>query len=78
MYLSKNATFYMVRNFPAIEDKLIPFFSKHRIQGVKVRDLKDWCLEVELIKNKAHLTKEGLDNIRNIKASLNKGRSETF
>jgi site-specific recombinase len=75
---SKNAFFYRVHSFSDIKDILIPFlfffFSKHKIKGVKALDFKDWCLTAELFKTKAHLTKQGLDQIRQIKAGMNKGR----
>jgi hypothetical protein len=38
-------------------------------------DYLDWCKVAELMKNKAHLTEEGLSKIRKIKAGMNKGRS---
>jgi hypothetical protein len=38
-------------------------------------DYLDWCKVAELMKNKAHLTWEGLSKIRKIKAGMNKGRS---
>ena len=58
-----------------IDEKIIPFFSKNKILGVKLQDFKDWCKAAELIKNKAHLTTSGLEEIRKIKAGMNKARS---
>lgn len=52
----------------------MPFFSKHRIVGVKYLDYLDGCKAVELVKNKDHLTEGGLDQLRNIKAVMNLGR----
>jgi hypothetical protein len=69
-----NAFYYRVHSFFAIEGKFLPFFTKHRIQGVKLLDFQDWAKAAELMKNKAHLTKEGLYQIRQIKAGMNKGR----
>jgi hypothetical protein len=34
----------------------------------------DFCKVVELMKNKAHLTSEGLEDIRKIKSRMNIGR----
>ena len=57
-----------------IDEKIIPFFSKNKILGVKLQDFKDSCKAAELIKNKYHLTEEGLDQIRKIKAGMNIAR----
>jgi hypothetical protein len=37
-------------------------------------DYLDWCKIAELMKNKVHLSEEGLEQIRTIKAGMNKGR----
>jgi hypothetical protein len=37
-------------------------------------DYLDWCKVAELMQNKEHLTASGLDQIRKIKAGINKGR----
>jgi len=60
-----------------LNDKVIPFFSKFPIQGVKQLDFIDFCKAAEIIKAKAHLTKEGLEHIQLIKAGMNRGRKST-
>ena len=76
IYKSNEAAFvYQVSKFSDIYDKIIPFFNKHQIQGVKLMDYLDWCQVAELMKNKAHTTQKGLENINQIKARINKGRS---
>ena len=55
-------------------EKILPFFRKYPIIGVKSRDFEDWCKVAELINGKAHLTTEGFDQIRQIKAGMNRGR----
>jgi LAGLIDADG endonuclease len=73
---SNDAAFvYQVSKFSDIYDKIIPFFNKHQIKGVKLMDYLDWCQVAELMKNKAHTTQKGLENINQIKARINKGRS---
>jgi len=57
-----------------IQDKIIPFFDKYPIIGVKSQDFEDFKKVAELIKNKVHLTNKGLENIRLIKAGMNKRR----
>ena len=70
----KNASFYRVTKFDDIVNKIIPLFKKYKIRGVKALDFKDWCQVAELMKQKKYLTKEGLEEIRKIKAGINKGR----
>lgn len=70
----KDSGEYLVIKIPDITDKIIPFFNKHEIRGVKSMDFSDWCKAVELMKAKKHLTLEGLDEISQIKAGINKGR----
>ena len=57
-----------------ILNKIIPFFKKYPIKGVKAKDFNDLCIVAEMMKNKAHLTKKGLEQIRQIKAGMNAGR----
>ena len=54
--------------------KIIPFFNQHNIAGKKFRDFKDWCKIGDLINENYHLTPQGLDEIREIKSGMNKGR----
>lgn len=53
---------------------LIPFFHKYPIRGVKGEDFKDWCRVAKLMKDKKHLTLSGLEEIREIKAGMNRNR----
>ena len=70
----KNASFYRVKKFDDIVNKIIPFFKKYPILGVKALDFADLCKAAELMKDKKHLTAEGLEEIRKIKAGMNTGR----
>ena len=63
-----------ITKFSNLTDKVISFFEKYSICGVKLLDYLDWCKVVKLMENKSHLTLEGLNKIRNIKAEMNKGR----
>ena len=69
-YLSKKRkTFeFRVTKFHDITEKVIPFFQKYSIKGVKAKDFDDWCKVAELMKEKKHLKKKVLDQIRKIKA----------
>lgn len=58
--------------FSDIDEKIIPFFRENKVLGVKLQDFEDWCKVAELIKNKAHLTLSGLEEIQKIKAGIKK------
>ena len=66
---------FIISKFSDINGKVIPFFDKYKIVGIKFEDYQDWTKVAELMKNKAHLTSEGLDQIRNIKVGMNKRRN---
>lgn len=67
---------FIVTNFTDIYEKIIPFFKKYEILGIKQQDFNDWCRAAELINNKAYLTTKGLEEIKKIKAGINSGRAE--
>lgn len=73
--IKRETVHWTVSNFIDLTNKIIPFFKKHPILGTKAQDFTDWCKVADLIQNeKAHLTSEGLDRIREIKSGMNKGR----
>lgn len=67
---------FNVTKFSDIQELIIPFFLNHKILGVKSLDFEDWCKAGEIIKNKGHLSKEGLDRIFKLKAGINRGRNK--
>ena len=71
---AKDAAYYTCSRFSDIWDKILPVFRKYEILGVKSEDFKDWCTVCEIIKSKGHLTDEGFNRIRVIKANMNKVR----
>nr|YP_009261988.1 LAGLIDADG endonuclease [Chrysoporthe austroafricana]AMX22063.1 LAGLIDADG endonuclease [Chrysoporthe austroafricana] len=73
-YPNKPLGDYRCVNFVDINNKLLPFFKKYPILGVKSLDFNDWCLGAEIMQNKSHLTPEGLACIKAIKEGMNKGR----
>ena len=74
VYIDKEVVEFKITKFDDLYDKVIPFFSKQKLLGVKLQDFKDWCEVAKLMKNKANLTKEGLEQISKIKAGMNRGR----
>lgn len=63
-----------VENLFDINQKIIPFFDKYPILGVKALDFSDFKQAAIIMETKGHLTKEGLDQIVKIKAGINTGR----
>jgi len=57
-----------------IFDKVIPLFKNYGLHGFKKFDFEDFCKIAEIIKAKGHLTLEGIERIREIKADMNKAR----
>ena len=74
LYKNRQTFNFIVAKFLDITDKIIPFFQKYTLEGVKSKDFEDFCKIAELVKNKAHLTQDGLETIRKIKAGMNVGR----
>jgi hypothetical protein len=66
---------YIVTKFADITNKILPFFDKYPLVGAKRQDYLDFKRIAELMKEKAHLTTEGLEQIKQIKSGMNRGRS---
>ena len=62
------------KKFSYIIEKIIPFFNKYPILGVKYLDFLDFCKVAQIMKNKNHLTKDGLEKIKLIKTEMNRNR----
>jgi hypothetical protein len=65
----------IITKFSDFENKIIPLFNKYPLFGTKLRDYEDFCKIALLIKHKAHLTNEGLEQIRLIKSGMNRRRA---
>ena len=65
---------FIVEKFSNIFEIIIPFFKKYPIYGVKKKDFADFCEVAELMKAGKHLTPKGLEEIKKIKARMNKTR----
>ena len=74
VYNDKDAVVFKVRKLSDITSKVIPFFNQHVIIGVKFQDFTDWCKVAHMMTKKSHITAEGLNTIRDIKAEMNTGR----
>lgn len=65
---------FNVLKYTELNDIIIPFFKKYPLQGSKRLDLADFVKVADLMKCKAHLTIEGLKQIRKIISEMNTGR----
>lgn len=66
---------FVVEKLSDITEKIIPFFDKYPLLGAKSRDYTDFKKVAMIMKDKGHLTEEGLEQIRLIKSGMNWGRS---
>jgi len=71
---SRGEVNFDVHKFSDNYDKILTFFNKYPIQGVKALDFNDWKLVAEIVKSKDHLTKQGVEKIIKIKSNMNKSR----
>ena len=72
IYFHRKTVDYVVRDYSSIKNIINLFFVKYPIEGVKSQDFKDFCKVAEMMYNKEHLTFQGLNQIRIIKAGMNK------
>lgn len=70
--IGRNWGNFVVTRFSDIESKILPLFTDYLIYGVKTSDLADFRKVVDIIKAGDHLTPEGLEEIRRIKAGMRK------
>lgn len=69
-----DAVVLVVYKFSDICDKLIPFFQEYPLQSVKLLNFRDFCEIANLMINKVHLSKQGIERISLIKSQMNTGR----
>ena len=65
---------FKVTKFSDITNKIIPFYKEYPLLGGKALDFYKFTRVAELINDKTHLTEEGLEAIRALKADMNKAR----
>lgn len=70
----KDACYYRIGNILDLTENIVPLFKKYPILGEKSKYFSDFCEILEMIKDKKHLTKEGLDKIKIKKAGMNTGK----
>ena len=55
-------------------EKIIPFFNKYPLYGAKRLEYEDFCKVASMMNSKTHLTESGLEQVREIKSNMNRGR----
>jgi hypothetical protein len=73
---TQNEVSFRVNSLEDLTNIIIPHFSKYSLLSQKAADFYLFKQIIELMKNKAHLTTEGLQKIINIKSSMNLGLSK--
>ena len=64
---------FTVASHTAILEKIIPFFTQHPLQSVSKREnFAIFCKVANFVKNKKHLTKKGIEQIRRWKSLMNR------
>ena len=75
LYRKKEVFEYRVTKLSDFVEKILPFFEKYPILGIKSLDYQDFCKVIKLMQTQAHLSKTGVDEIRSIKNGMNRKRS---
>ena len=62
---------FVVEKLSDINKKIIPLFEVHKLYGNKRYDFEEFKIVANLMKNKNHLTLNGLNEIKKIKSNMN-------
>lgn len=71
---NKEACDFTVNSLKDLDNKIVPFFIEYPLQGSKLLNFKDFNKIIKIIKIKGHLNLKGLQEIKDIKATMNTGR----
>ncbi len=63
----ENKVDFQILKFKDLTEKVIPLFQNIPLQGIKHQDFLDFCKAVEIMKEKGHLTHEGINQISKLK-----------
>ena len=77
-YSYKDYTEFRCQSFKDNYERILPFFNKYPIIGVKSQDFEDWTKVAKMIQTKVHLTNEGFDQIRLIRRGIKVDRIKLF
>ena len=69
---------YCVRTVADLDSKIIPFFSNHELRTAKSTDFELFTQVITLMKERKHLTQEGLTKIARIVEKMNRKKASNF
>ena len=75
IYKNREGIYLDITKFKDITFKIIPLLKNYPILGNKSLDFNDFCKVADLMNNKAHLTYDGINEIRKIKSGMNTVRN---
>ena len=64
---TENLYRFCVRSLKDLQEKIIPFFKANQLRTFKKNDFELFCVVVEMMNHRKHLTVEGLEAIRRLK-----------
>ncbi len=67
---------YRVRSIEHLLERILPFFMKHQLKTGKHVDFQKFRKILLLMERKEHLTREGLERIREIANQMNRGKDK--
>ena len=65
---------YRVRKLEHLKEHIVPFFERHPLQSKKRIDFLKFRKALMLIDRREHVTAEGIEKIREIASSMNRGQ----
>jgi LAGLIDADG DNA endonuclease family protein len=74
IYVDERSVSLIVTKFSDLSEKIVPLFDKYPVQGLKRLNYADFVKVWQLMKNRLHLTTDGVKLIRKIKSGMNFGR----
>src|SRR3990167_1293083 len=66
---------YCVRSIDDISTTIVPFFENHPLMTAKNHDFKIFCQVLDMIRQKRHLSKDGVEKIRILAADMNRRKT---
>ena len=74
----ESAARYCVRRFRELDRIIVPFFKIHPLRTAKSSDFESFRAIIDLMKNREHLTLEGLERIAAIGETMNSKKPSEF
>lgn len=70
----ENKVDFQILKIKDLSEKVLPLFNEIPLQGTKHQDFVSFYRAVVMLKNKEHLTQEGINQLYKLKSNMNKGR----